>query len=552
MSHPSDVTLSMHADSALAAQERASIDSHIASCGLCSQKLAGLEQEARLIAAAFEAEAKLHSEVTGGEPAQDIPAFSRPAGLREFALLILLTALLVGLVRFLWKTLFGELVVNAIQIAASTYIPTAYELMSTSITYYIQKGTAMFSAYLGYVSLAVFIFALFWWVGRSVRAQSVAGLLACALLAGASVTSEPVSALETRYDKGHLVVDANETIDDTLLVAAETVLVKGNVTGDLMVSGQRVEVNGAVGGNIIAFAETVTLRGSVGGTIISAGNRVELRAAIAKGDLWAAGEQVVLDAASKVLGNATAAGEQVLVNGAVSKDLTAFGDTIELSGSLGGDLAAYADNVRLLEGARVAGDARLHLDSEEQLTQESGVQVDGQVEFLSVPERLEPENRYTEPEFYLWQLARLLSAVLVGLALLWLFPEWRRVSVAGGGEGLKTAGMGLLAMLALPVVAVLVGATVVGLPFAFLAAVTWVVILYLAKILVGVFLGRSLLEQTERADNLLLIVLVGIALVILLVNLPWIGGLINLIITLVGAGLVVQRLLRALTHRQSL
>lgn len=541
MSHPSELQLSMHADSALGASESESIAGHVATCTLCAQRFIALEKEVRLIGLAFEADATRSGEITGGEPVRAIPDFSRPAGLREFALINLFTAALIWMVSFLWKTLFGDLVVDAFQVAASTYVPTTYEVVSTSVTYYLEKGTAMFSAYLGYVCLAVFLVTLLWWAGRLGRTQGATGLCLLGLFCGAGLVPESANALELRYGEDQQVVAADETIDDTLLIAAETVLIRGNITGDLMVVGERVEIDGSVGGNIIAFAETVVFRGSVSGTIISAGERVELREVTAGGDLWAAAEVVVVDELSKVMGNATVAGDQALVKGGVGKDLAAAADAVEFGGQLGGNLEAFADRVRLLKNARVAGNARLRLDNENRLSLEDGVQIDGQLEFLAMPEQLEPENRYAEPEFYLWQLARLVSAVLVGLALLWLFPVWRRVSVGAGTEGLKSAGIGLLALIALPVLGLLVAFTVVGLPFSFVAFTVWLVMLYLAKILVGIFVGRSLLAQTGHADNVLFVVLAGMSLVILVVNLPWIGGLVSLVITVVGAGLIVQR-----------
>lgn len=543
MTHPSDLTLSTHADSALPAADEAAIVEHISSCEQCTAKLAELRSESRLIAMAFEAEAKNLGEAVGSGAERAIPAFKRPAGLREFAMFNLTTALLIWMVSFLWKTLFGELVVSAAQVAVSAYSPTAYELISSSITYYVEKGTAMFSAYIAYVCLAVVVSVLVWWLSRSGKHQGLAGLFVIALVGGAGLGSQPASALEVRYDKNLLRVDATETIDDTLLAAAETVLIKGDVTGDLMVAGQRVEVDGNIGGNLIAFAETVTVRGVIGGTVISAAARVELREASTGGDLWAAAEIVVLDEPSKVGGNATVAGDQALVGAAVGKDLTALGETIEVGGRLGGDLSAYAGEIRLLATSAVEGDARLRLESEDQLQRESGSRIDGELEFLPLPEELEPESRYSRVEFYLWQLARLVSAVLVGLAVLWLFPALGVLSVSAGVDGLKTAGVGLIALIVMPILALIVAFSVIGLPFSLITIGLWLVILYLAKIVVGVFLGRTLLANTEQADNLFLVVLAGIALIVLVVNLPWIGGLVSLVITIVGAGLLVQHLL---------
>jgi hypothetical protein len=165
-----------------------------------------------------------------------------------------------------------------------------------------------------------------------------------------------------------------------------------------------------------------------------------------------------------------------------------------------------------------------------------------------MPEGFQHRNRYATVEFYLWQAARLIGAFLVGLAFLWLVPGCRSVSIGAGVVALKTAGVGLLVMVSAPIMAVLVALTLVGLPLSFIAAAAWLLGLYLAKILVGAVVGRMLLSQS---DSLAWTLLAGIAIVIVAVNLPFIGGIINFVLTVVGLGLLVQYLIGILSVRDS-
>ena len=540
MTHPNDIVLSMHADAALPAADAATVSLHLEGCESCTEKVSAAQSEARLIAAAFAADVAVADE---GPQELSIPTFKHPAGLREFALANLVTALVIWMAGFLWKTLFGELVVNAAELATAAYAPDAYDLISTSVTHYLEEGTAMFSVYIGFVCFAVTAAAALWWGVRYRKGSELAGFGVVAILCGSVLVSEPASALDVRYDKTLVTVAAGETVDDTLVIAAETVLVRGDVTGDLLAAGRRIEIDGNVEGNVVAFAETVTIRGTVGGSVVSAAERVELRQAATGRDLWAAAETVSVDMGSKVAGNATLAGEKTIVAGSVGKDLYAMAETVELDGSLGDNLEAFGNRVRLLDNAHIGGDARLRIENESKLYRADGAQVEGEIEFLAMPDDVKPRSRYTDLEFYLWQLARIVSAVLVGMVLLWLFPGLRLVSIDGGVDGLKSAGIGLIALLGLPLLALLVAFTLVGLPFSFFAMVAWLGVLYLAKILVGIFIGRSVLARTDYADSSLLILLVGIALVILVVNLPWIGGLLGFVMTIIGMGLIVQRLL---------
>jgi hypothetical protein len=101
-----------------------------------------------------------------------------------------------------------------------------------------------------------------------------------------------------------------------------------------------------------------------------------------------------------------------------------------------------------------------------------------------------------------------------------------------------------------PVAALLVAVTLVGLPFTIVALFAWGLTIYLAKIVVAIFVGRTLLSSTERKDNRALVLLAGLLLIIVVVNLPAIGGIVSLLLTLVGMGLIVQKLLEYLSQRE--
>jgi len=165
-----------------------------------------------------------------------------------------------------------------------------------------------------------------------------------------------------------------------------------------------------------------------------------------------------------------------------------------------------------------------------------------------MPEAFADRSRYATVEFYLWQVARLIGAFLVGLAFLWFVPGYRSVSIGAGVDALKTAGVGFLIMVSVPIMAVLVAFTLVGLPLSFIAIAAWLLSLYLAKIVVGAVVGRMLLSQSGSLPWTLL---AGLAIIIVAVNLPFIGGIINLVLTIVGLGLLVQYLIGIFRVRDS-
>ena len=340
-----------------------------------------------------------------------------------------------------------------------------------------------------------------------------------------------------------------EAVDDTLLAAGESVVIDGVINGDLLAAARRVVVNGTVIGNLIAFGADVAVYGNVGGTVVSAAETVEISDAVLKGDLWAAGDKIRIKGQSQIGRNTTLATESAMVEGKIDRDLYVFAENIELNGEIGGDLEAFTHKVNLLSDALIGGNLRFRTEKEENLQLASGATVVGEVEFLSMPKDFKPRNPYAHWGFYSSQFLRLGAAFVFGFALLWMLPGLRAVTLEGGVDTLKSAGIGLVALISLPIIAVLVAFTLVGIPFTVLGLFSWVFVIYFSKIVLAPWCGRMLLSSTEKADSLALTLLVGLLAILVAVNLPAIGGVINVLMTIIGAGILVKMFFVYLANR---
>jgi hypothetical protein len=135
--------------------------------------------------------------------------------------------------------------------------------------------------------------------------------------------------------------------------------------------------------------------------------------------------------------------------------------------------------------------------------------------------------------------------------LLWLFPVLRETSLPNAMAVLRTFGIGLAAAVTLPVAAVIVCVTIIGIPLGILTFVLGAIGLYFSKTVVGQIIGRAVLRNRPTPPHFAATLFVGLVIVIVAINLPWIGGVVNLILTLVGFGVIVSlifaRLNRAAT-----
>ena len=98
--------------------------------------------------------------------------------------------------------------------------------------------------------------------------------------------------------------------------------------------------------------------------------------------------------------------------------------------------------------------------------------------------------------------------------------------------------MGVVALFAVPALALVTIVTLIGAPLGIIALLAWVAALYAAGIVTGALLGRRLLNGDEPRDVLRL--LVGLAIVFVLINLPFVGGIMRLLVILLGLGVIAQ------------
>jgi cytoskeletal protein CcmA (bactofilin family) len=535
MNHLTELQFSMLADDALdsAIDDVSELKLHITECVQCRARLSVFEDDGRLVRSAFAVEAVSEIPVA--------PKFKKPLGFREFAFVNLMTGVLFWLAQFSWKTIFGEVVMDGFSWLTSLVVPDVYDVVVPTLLYLTFEGTAMFETYSEFIVTALAAIAIFWiaLVARKSMMMSFSVLLSVLVL------SAPQEAQAFQHHKGNLVIDRNETINDTLFFTGDSLSVDGDINGDLVAFGKNIVINGKIDGNLIVAAKSITVSGEVTGTIMNAGESIELAGLIVGGDFWGAGQSVRVNQDSSVAGNAILAGERTSVAGSVGRDLVTAAETAELSGQVSEDFVAYAEKIQLLGKASVKGDVTIHSQSEESLQQSSGATIGGDVIFKHANFEGKSRNRYATIEFYVRQLIRLVAAIVVGFGLFSLFPRMQSMSLEGGVSGIATGGIGLVGLVSTPVIALILAITVIGLPLAFFGIFMWLTALYLAKISVAWIIGSMLLNDEEEDQSIFKTVAVGLIIVIVAVNLPFVGGIISLILTAVGFGILLQWMRRS-------
>ena len=320
----------------------------------------------------------------------------------------------------------------------------------------------------------------------------------------------------------------------------EQVEIDGRLAGDLFGFGRRVRVDGQVDGDLFAAAQIVDIGGTIGDSARVAAERLTMDGTI-DGDLLVAAEETHLERNARITRNVRATGSRVQINGTVDGDLTVLAGEVIFGGTVRGNATLRGDRVSLDPGACIEGN--LTYESRVPLSQEELARVAGTARER---ERHDEDDEEEDAEgitmgsviFWAWQVS---AALLMGTLMIALL-RGVLLLVASAIPQKATIGtlLGFAAFLIIPIASVVSMVTLIGLPVGLATFLLYWVILYVAKIPVAVWAGGRLLTWAGRPDaSPYLALLIGVVLLYLLFQTPYVGWLIWFVATWLGLGTMV-------------
>lgn len=327
------------------------------------------------------------------------------------------------------------------------------------------------------------------------------------------------------YVAGNMV-SINGSVDDDLVGAGNTVLVKKNVQDDLWIGGGTVTVQGDVGGSIRAAGGNVVVDGKVARDVLAAAGNITLSdSASVAGDVWVAGGVVQID--SDIQGDLKVAGGQVVLNGQVSGEVQARAD----------------ENLRLTDRAEIGGNLRYKSPREAEIAE--GATIGGEIDFQKkeVSRVMFPGFLSGFDDFFSWgNLMKMLMMIVVGLILVYLFKKSTRAFLKEAtGHYWKNLGLGLAALILIPIAFLLLIFTVIGSWLAALLLLAHIFVLLLSIVVSAIVLGSWVLRKIGKKDKYPLdwkTVVVGVVLLSLISALPVIGWLACFLLMLLALGAI--------------
>ena len=320
-----------------------------------------------------------------------------------------------------------------------------------------------------------------------------------------------------------LVLPAGAQIAEEALWAANSVDIQGTTLRDLwLLATAAIRFDGESGGDLRAFSASATIDGTV------------------QGNLFAYANGLQLTTNSAVRGEVALFGADLICEGAVEGDARLFAKSATLGGRWGGDVRIVADEIRIAPDTRIAGD--LVYTSSKPLVYDASVTVGGTVEQRNVLPPEAPLRSRLARHGYLF-----LAALLVGMPFVGFFPM-----VAGGAVRKLRASpwrallAGLAALLFGPVLIAFAFVTIVGIPLALMLASLYGALLYLAHVVIALWLGHALVRASgpQTFARVLSALAVGLFILYFAAAIPGVASFLAFPVVVLGSGSLVLAFLQ--------
>ena len=337
-----------------------------------------------------------------------------------------------------------------------------------------------------------------------------------------------------------VVLPSNAVHEGWYFGAGERVVIDGTINGDAYVAGGTVEINGTVNGDLLVAGGQVLIGGTVSDDVRAAGGSVQIVGTVGR-NVTAAGGSIVVSKSGSIGGGLLVTGGSLQHSGTVKKDaMLACGD-MGITGGIEGNVTAAGRRLTIFPGAFVKGNVEVQVGKKEDADIASGT-VGGTIQISTVKTEVEHQIAGISVFRFVFKILWIGGLFVTGLLF---FVLCRPLYVRYGTLVHKTIGLsalwGFLALIAVPIVIVVLMITVVGIPVALLLVAAYLWLMYLSQLSMGL-LGGNLLFKTEGRTEWKAFWGFALAIVVLqiLTLIPVLGVVIEVAALLIGFGALVR------------
>ncbi|HZP92832.1 MAG TPA: hypothetical protein VFB20_08125 [Burkholderiales bacterium] len=313
-----------------------------------------------------------------------------------------------------------------------------------------------------------------------------------------------------------------------------------SVAGDAFVAGGQVALRAPVEGDAVLWGGHVTVADKVGGNLYAGGGDVVIDAPVAH-NARLAGGRVEVTRRGAIQGKATIAASSVSVTGQVGRQLTVFASSVALDGEVAGNVTVAAQDLTVGPNARIVGKLSYHGPRAPNVSPQAVISGGvAQTPYEFDLQRVQPWARAVA---WIGLIAFTGGLFLIGALAILIAPQ---ASGAAGralrGRPLASFGLGFALAVCVPIAAVMLMFTLIGIPLGFALLFAWPATMLLGYLSGVMAVGDALAAAVSRAKGeagrawRILGLAVALVILVLLAAVPFVGWIIVTLLLFAGTG----------------
>lgn len=362
-------------------------------------------------------------------------------------------------------------------------------------------------------------------------------ILTIVLLLGATISYADSATIQPRTTEGITATDALTTTntDENAKPSNSEKNAK-----DVYIFEDSVNIDYSVAGNVFIFARDVTISNRILGNVFVLAQNVNISSrAYINASLFVCAENVTIE--GDIFDLYSLSNKLSLSTDArILRDVTAGGASLDLKGAINRNANLGFDSINVADSAKINGD--LSYSSKTASIPEEIVK--GEFSFSEMVVKEKPVyNAFN----YLNDLLKVLAiSIIIILVVVLATPKFaEKEQQVLENKTMATLGYGAIALIAIPTACFILFCTVLGIMPALAILFAYIFLISLAPALVSVPLSKMLcnkMNKNTKGMNILISILL-VALIWLLKQIPVIGGLISLLVTLFGLGILAYSII---------
>jgi hypothetical protein len=323
-------------------------------------------------------------------------------------------------------------------------------------------------------------------------------------------------------------VEINAPVSDDIYAVCQEIIVNDEVGDDLLAFCQSVTVKGHVKDMVLGFAQKITIDNTVDDDVLAFGSEVHLtKNAHIKGDLFIGCGTLSIDG-GKIDGN---------INGGSG--------TIYLNGTVGGDVNLSVGNIEFGDEYNAMGVTSLTLH------QEFDEELKNKPENIKIT--IEEKDYFFNTIFFFWSFV---TTFVVGILMIIFFKDFsKELTLFSHREAMKNSTIGSILLFIIPIFITILTALFITIPVALMFMALYLFLLYISTIISALFLGTYLLDRINkngRSMNLILSLLIGLIIIFLIIETPYIGWIFSFISIILGMGTFIMYFYHKFSEKEQL